>query len=129
MKNEMANMQCNLTVAFQTAGWSFYHRLKIHILTDSDYPNQAFSDGKEGDRVSQKGKVQSQVPNVTDKIKIKIKPTFGDSQAFLHSCVFPGFSFSFGKILPLFWETQLGFWSREVLKAGITQVPSAEAAG
>lgn len=60
----MANRQCNLTVAFQTAGWSFYHRLEIHILTGSDYPNQAFLDGKEGDRVNQKGKVQSQVPNV-----------------------------------------------------------------
>lgn len=34
MKNELANMQCNLTVAFQTAGWRFSQKLYIHILTD-----------------------------------------------------------------------------------------------
>ena len=34
MKNEMASMQCNLTIAFQTTGWSFFQTLYTHILTD-----------------------------------------------------------------------------------------------
>lgn len=68
-ENELANMQCNLTVAFQTAGWRFSQTLYSHILTVGllDYPT-GFLDER-SDRVSQSAKSNPRYAVCNDKSK------------------------------------------------------------